>query len=278
MRIYILTDQEGVAGVVNADDYGGPGGRYYEVARELTTLEVNAAITGAMEAGAEEFFVVDGHGHGSIDIRLLHPSARLLTGRPISYPFGFDASFDAAFFIGHHAKANTDGGHLSHTFSFSQEDFLINGRSLGEIGYYFLMVGHLHVPAVLVSGDQAACDEARELVPEVEVAPVKEGWKSGSATGLSPEENRRLNGAAVHLPPEAARTLIQNRASRAVKRAAEISPFRLSPPYELVSILRRETPGGKRRVAINRSDDLLELGRMPLHHVLEEEAIGRSGV
>lgn len=53
MKIYVMTDMEGVAGVVNADDYLAPGARYYEVARELATGEVNAAIEGALEAGAE---------------------------------------------------------------------------------------------------------------------------------------------------------------------------------------------------------------------------------
>ena len=75
MRIYIMTDQEGVAGVIDSDDYCAPDRRYYETARELLTLEVNAAIEGAIEAGATEFLVVDGHGHGSINPQLLHSAA-----------------------------------------------------------------------------------------------------------------------------------------------------------------------------------------------------------
>jgi len=65
MKIYLMTDMEGAAGVVNADDYLAPGARYYEVARELVTGEVNAAIEGALEAGATEFLVLDGHGQRS---------------------------------------------------------------------------------------------------------------------------------------------------------------------------------------------------------------------
>ncbi|MGH2354558.1 MAG: M55 family metallopeptidase, partial [Chloroflexota bacterium] len=62
MKIYIMTDMEGVAGVVSSVDYGAPDSRHYEVGRELTTLETNAAIEGALAAGAREFLVVDGHG------------------------------------------------------------------------------------------------------------------------------------------------------------------------------------------------------------------------
>ena len=69
-----MTDLEGVAGVINFDDYCTPKGRYYEVARELLTKEVNAAIERLLEAGADEFLVVDGHGYGGINPLLLHSS------------------------------------------------------------------------------------------------------------------------------------------------------------------------------------------------------------
>src|SRR5699024_2944388 len=90
MKIYILTDQEGVAGVVNSVDYANPSGRYHEVGRRLLTLETNAAIEGAFAGGATEIFVLDGHGHGSIDIELLDPRVEVLAGRPITFPFEYD--------------------------------------------------------------------------------------------------------------------------------------------------------------------------------------------
>lgn len=267
MKIYILTDQEGVAGVVNATDYSKPGDRYYEVARELATLEVNAAIEGALETGRHEFFVFDGHGHGSIDVTRIHPAARVLTGRRVRYPFGFDDSFDALMIVGHHAKSNTDGGHLSHTFSFAQDDFILNGISLGEIGYYMALAGHSDVPTILVTGDVAACDEAQVLIPEIEVAAVKEGWKSGPANGLTGPENALHNGAAVHLAPLAARSLIRRQASTAVLRMPEIPPYRIAAPYELISILRPETSGGECLISAIRADDLITLGTTPHSHV-----------
>jgi len=265
MKVYIMTDMEGVAGVTNWDDFGSPEGRYYEIGRELTTREVNAAIEGALEAGATEILVVDGHGHGAINPLLLHPEAKLLTGRPLGYPFGCDHSFDAAFIVGQHAKSNTDGGHLCHTGSFLIEELSINGVSVGELGCNMLFCAYFGVPTVMVSGDLAATEEARALVPNVEVAPVKEGLKRGSASGLTGTENKLFNGAAIHLHPEKARERIREAARRGLERRDEIGLFWLDPPYELVSRTRPQEgqPGG---VTVNRADDLLELLRLPRRH------------
>jgi D-amino peptidase len=132
MKVYIMTDMEGVCGVTDSDLYCERTSPYYEVGRELTTLETNAAIEACLEAGATEVLVVDGHGWGAINPLLLHPEAKLLAGRPLGYPFGCDRSFDIALSIGQHAKSNSDGGHLSHTGSFNVEDLSINGISVGE--------------------------------------------------------------------------------------------------------------------------------------------------
>ncbi len=262
MRVYIMTDLEGVAGVLSWHDYGAPEHRYYEIGRELTTLEVSAAVQGCVDAGADEILVVDGHGHGAINQKLLHPAAKLLAGRPMGYPFGCNETFDAAMMIGQHAKSNTDGGHLSHTGSFAVEELTINEVSVGEMGCNMLFTSYFGVPTVLVSGDVAAAEEARALVPNIETVAVKEGLKRGPATGLTGEQNARHNGAAIHLHPDEARRLIRNAAEWALHRLDEIKPFWLEPPYELVSILRR-TDQEPRKIARCHSDDLLELLRMP---------------
>jgi D-amino peptidase len=259
MKIYIMTDMEGVAGVVSSVDYCAPDSRYYEVGRELTTLETNAAIEGALDAGATEFLVVDGHGHGAIDAQRLHPAARLLTGRPMGYPFGCDQSFDAAFVVGQHAKANTDGGHLCHTGSFSVEDQLLNGRSLGELGLNLLFVASYGVPTVLVTGDLDCAHEAEALVPQIETVAVKEGWRRGAPAGLTADEARRHNGAAVHLHPEAARQRIREGARRALERRPEIPRFWIKPPYELIRHFRRRDDGSTPPSTIQRGDDLLKV-------------------
>lgn len=267
MKVYLMTDMEGVCGVINSDDYTVPGSKYYEVGRELTTLEVNSAIEGLLEAGATEILVVDGHGPGAINPSLLHREAKLLAGRPIGYPFGCDDSFDCALMIGQHAKTNTDGGHLCHTGSFEVENLLINGISVGEAGCNMLFTAYYGVPTILLSGDQAACDEVKALAPTMEVVAVKYGIKKGSASGLTAEQNKNFNGAAIHLSPEKARSLIREKARIALQRKDSIKPFWLDPPYELEYILRSSIPNGNTRVARVRSNDLIELLNSPKNFI-----------
>jgi len=257
-----MTDMEGVAGILNADDYADQGSRYYEVARELTTLEVSAAVQGCLDERAAEVVVVDGHGAGAIDPRLLHPRAVLLAGRPVGYPFGCDATFGAAMMVGQHAKANTDGGHLCHTGSFEVEELTINGVSVGEMGCNMLFCAYFGVPVVLVSGDEAAAAEARALVPGIETVAVKAGVRRGPATGRTGQENKLYNGAAVHLHPNVARERIRHGAATAVARRRGILPFQLDPPYELVEVLRptADTPARTARV---QAQDLVELLSAP---------------
>ena len=259
MKIYIMTDMEGVAGVLSSVDFCAPESRYYEVGRTLTTLETNAAIEGAMEAGGTDFLVVDGHGHGAIDPLQLHPAARLLAGRPLGYPFGCDATFDAAFIIGQHAKANTDGGQLCHTGSFSCDDQMLNGRSLGELGINLLFAAYFDVPTVLVTGDLACCDEAHALVPEIETVAVKEGLKRGVPAGITSEEARRYNGGAVHLHPDVARARIREGARSAIQRLRDIPRFWIAPPYELIRSFRPREDGTVPPPTRQYGDDLIRV-------------------
>jgi len=272
MKVHIMTDMEGCAGIINARDYIYPESKYYEEARELATLEVSAAVEGALEAGATEVLVADGHGGGAMSRSLLHPRAKLLAGRPwprSNSTFGLDGTFAAAMIIGQHAKANTDGGHICHTMSFSVEDYTLNGLSVGEMGLWMAVAGYFGVPVVMLSGDQAACDEARTLVPNIEVAAVKYGLKRGTAAGLPARENEAFNAAAVHMHPNQARALIREHAYRAVKRIPEIIPFRMGPLYKLAIALRPEE-GKKvgRKFAIKAADflDLMERWRNPRTH------------
>jgi D-amino peptidase len=267
MRVHILTDVEGCAGVMNAADYVYWESRYYEEARELLTLEVSAAVEGALEAGATEVFVADAHGPGAINRKLLHPRALLLGGRP--WPtemstYGIDGSYAAAMMIGQHARSNTDGGHLSHTMSFGVEEYRLNGRPMGEIGLWALAVGYFHVPLVLVAGDRAACEEAKEYIPNLETAPVKWGVKRGTAEGLTKDENRSLNSAAVHMHPDESRAIIRVHAFRAIKRLPEIVPFRMEGPFKLEVSLRRDQENKKPRKMMLKAGDFLDLIRPPM--------------
>ncbi len=195
MKVLIETDLEGVAGVVSFEDQAYASGKYYEAAKKLLTAEVNAAVEGAIAAGAEDVLVIDGHGAGGIYFEDLHPRARLLHGRPLA-PWRtlqkVYAEYDVFAIIGQHAMAGVADGNLNHTQSSRTVDYYkLNGKPIGEIAQCALYFGALGLPFIFLSGDEAACREAEELVPGITTVAVKKGLSRGSAISLSAVEARR---------------------------------------------------------------------------------------
>jgi len=229
MKVYVVCDLEGTAGVVDFKLQCMEGERYYQQAIRMATEELNALVEGALEGGASEVYAWPGHGGfpGGIDVELLHPECRLVMHAGDAGPVGFDESFDCMMLCGLHAKAGTEGGVLSHSFVPFIEGFWVNGASMGEIGVNMLAFGEAGVPTVLVSGDQAAVDEARALVPGIEGAPVK--WGLGEKEKLGALSVRR----AVTLSPAKAQRVIREAARIAIGRIGEIEPIRVERPYTI---------------------------------------------
>ncbi len=117
MRIYILTDLEGVSGIVDFDRQCWPHSPDFRRSQELLTGEVNAAVQGAVEAGAEQVVVCDAHSRGhNILVENLHPQAELIQGsmRPHWLPW-IEEGFDAFMQLGIHAMAGTLNAALCHS-------------------------------------------------------------------------------------------------------------------------------------------------------------------
>lgn len=216
-----MTDLEGVAGVVDFESQAYDTGKYYEKAKELLTEEVNAAVEGSLRAGATEILVCDGHGPGGIVPELLHPSAKLLHGRPLGKFWEINTGkWDAFFLLGHHSINGTPDGNLNHTYaSKTIVKMLLNGSPIGEIGMNIYLAGWFGIPTVLITGDEAACREAKEYVPNIEAVPVKKGINRTCAITLSPIK---------------AREKIKDGAYRAVQRIQEIKAVKLEGPCELI--------------------------------------------
>ncbi|MCS7367489.1 MAG: M55 family metallopeptidase [archaeon YNP-WB-062] len=220
-KIFISADLEGICGVVHSDQTN-PGSRDYERACRLMTMEVNAAVEGAIQGGAEE--IVVNYSHGSmrnIIIEELHPKAKLITGSPkiLSMMAGIDETFDAVFFIGYHVKFGSINAIIDHTISGSVvRDISINGLSVGEVGINAGIAGYYKVPVVLVTGNSAVNDEAKKLLGNVFTVKVKEALGRYSALCLHPSE---------------ARELIKSTAKRALENIDSFSPFTFNPPIKL---------------------------------------------
>lgn len=214
---------EGISGIVNSSQTGIREGKpaEYERGRKLLTEDVNSAVEGAADGGADEIIVIDHHGGGfNFIIEDLSPKAEYITGvpRPSWLPL-LDESSDALLLVGFHAMAGTCPGVLEHTQSSAAwRNFYINGEKFGEIGQAAVIAGHFNVPVAFNSGDRASCEEAESLLGDIETAVVKEAVTRTCAKILAPEKARKL---------------IREKAARAVRKAKGLKPFKMDFPAEI---------------------------------------------
>ena len=208
MRVYISVDMEGVAGVVHEDQTDPTEARHsgeYNRFRRLMTNEANAAIAGALDAGATAVVVNDSHWlMRNLLAEELNPKAELMSGGPkrLSMVEGIDGGFDAAMFVGYHAKAGTRNATIDHTYTSRVYEARINGQPVGELALNAAMAGLHGVPVALVSGDQALAGEAKTLLGAgIETVVVKEavGRFAGRSVAPAVACERIRSGAAAAL-------------------------------------------------------------------------------
>jgi D-amino peptidase len=220
MKVFISSDMEGTAGVSDwTQCYPGAGD--YEYYRGLLQAEVNAAIEGALAAGADEFLVNDSHSK-MINLRPdgLAGSARYLSGRhkPLYMMQGLDESFDAVFFVSYHGSMSTSSP-LSHTYNpRAIAEVSLNGVVVGESGLNSLVALGYGVPVVLITGDDVTGAEAERISPGIHQAVVK--------TAVS-----RFAADSMH--PAAACALIREQAQAAVAGLASMKPPAIELPATL---------------------------------------------
>jgi D-amino peptidase len=220
MKVFISADIEGVGGVVRGEQSSRDASDYVH-ARKLMTAEVNSAIRGAFDGGATEVVVTDAH---SIGLNLISDEiderAKLILGTPrrLGMMEGVDLGFDAAFFLGYHASAGTAQAVIAHSYRRRVAEIRLNGRKVGEIGFNAALAGHFNVPVVLISGDEAACAEARELLPHILAVPVKKGLGAYAAECLHPKQ---------------AQNLIYQSARKTISQASFWASFIVSQPTRL---------------------------------------------
>ncbi len=189
MKIYISVDMEGISGI-SSPEYVLKDERLYAAGQRLATADVNAAVAGAFDGGADEVIVADMHGSsGNLLVESLDPRAKLLTGTPHQPRFPFlDESVNGLFLLGYHAMAGTLHANLEHTMtSKSWHKFCVNEKPYGELGIDAEIASESGVPVVMVSGDDKLCEEAQNWLPGVEAAMVKQGLGRQSALCLSPK-------------------------------------------------------------------------------------------
>jgi D-amino peptidase len=226
VRVHVIGDIEGVAGIVKREQTG-PDSPLFQEARVLYTEEINAAVRGAKAAGATEVVVMDCHGAGgeyefnSLVPEQLDPDCEYVVQREwTEYTAFLEEGCDAAMLVGMHAMAGTPDGVISHTVSGQAwQNLRFNGTLVGETGINAALCGHWGTPVLLVSGDRATCREARGLLGEgLTTVEVKVGLGRYSARTKTPHR---------------ARVLIEEGARHALQDLAAVPPYDPGRPCEI---------------------------------------------
>lgn len=194
MKIHIMTDLEGPSGVNGKSDGIGNKIENTATACDMLVQEVNATVEGLVRAGADDIVVWDGHGgSNSIDIGKLHPAASLGTiGGPLFPVTRMDRSYTACVQLGKHALQNVADGYMNHSWNSHAHVYCkLNGRLIGEIGMEILLGAYFGLPTILVSGDEAACREAREWTDgRIDTVATKTGLARYTVINRHPQKVR----------------------------------------------------------------------------------------
>ena len=226
MKVFIVSDLEGVSGVTKGGQTKG-GAPIYEESRRLYTEEINAAVRGAKAAGATEIVAMDCHGAGdewsfnSLVPELLDEACDFVVQDEwTEYTEFLESGVDAALFVGMHAMAGARRGVMNHTVSGRDwQNLWFNGVLVGETGINAALCGTWGCPVVLVTGDVAACDEGRDLLgPGFVTVPVKQGFSAQSARNVAPLR---------------ARALIEEGAISALADLSAVDPYEPGMPCEI---------------------------------------------
>ena len=226
MKIYILADMEGISGIRLMAQVKSDSPAEYAEGKRLMMQDINAAIDGAFLGGATEVIAADTHGGGGqVQIGEMDPRAIYEMPAVGEMMPSLDETFAGVILLGHHAHAGTINGFLDHTMDSSAWfEYRINNQVLGAIGIEAAYAAHWNVPVIMVSGDEAACAEAKHDLGAVETATVK--WGTG-------------RNKARCLPLPKAHDVIREAAKRAVERAKSFKPFKPTLPATLQLTLYR---------------------------------------
>jgi D-amino peptidase len=226
MRVHIISDMEGVAGIVRSEQTN-VGEDLYEEGRKLYTEEINAAVRGASKAGAKEIVVMDHHGAGkafsfnSLIPDLLDPACEYVVQPSWTGYTGFlEEGCDACLLVGMHAMAGTPDGVLAHTVSGREwRGLRFNGVLVGETGINAALCGTWNCPVLLVTGDEASCREATALLGDgLTTVAVKKGIGRAAARNVAPLR---------------ARELIEEGARNSLKKLDAVKPYDPGRPCEI---------------------------------------------
>ncbi|MFD5620570.1 M55 family metallopeptidase [Streptomyces yangpuensis] len=177
MKILISADMEGATGVTWPADVL-PGTPQWERCRSMFTSDVNAAVLGFYDGGADRVVINEAHWTmRNLLLERLDARAEMLTGRhkALSMVEGVQrGDVDGVAFVGYHTGAGSEGV-LAHTYlANSITGVWLNGTRASEGLLNAHVVAEYGVPVVLVTGDDLTCVDAAGYAPQAVTVAVKD--------------------------------------------------------------------------------------------------------
>lgn len=219
LKVFISVDMEGIGGV-GTSAMTSPTGKDYALSRRLATDEVNAVAAVIFQRGPAEILVNDSHGdmqnllHTELDPRITYIQGAV---KPTGMVAGLDSTFDAAIFLGYHARAGTPDGFLAHTGTNNVKGLWLNDQEVGEGELNAAYAGALGVPVILAAGDSAFTEQFGRMV-RTELVATKTAV-SGQAARL------------VH--PQLVRDKLTAATRRALGQLASAKPLTIGAPVRV---------------------------------------------
>jgi len=188
MKLYVSVDMEGLPAITSVSQVLSTG-KDYNRARKWMTELVNIVASTAFSYGFKEVYVNDAHGlMTNILYERLAGNTYLISGfpKPVSMMTGIDHSFNAAIFLGYHARKGMEHAVMDHTISSRYiQRIIINSVEASEFYLNAAVAGYYNVPVILVGGDDKVVSEAKELIGNLETIEFKKSIGRFSSVSLA---------------------------------------------------------------------------------------------
>ncbi|MDY6852265.1 MAG: M55 family metallopeptidase [Thermodesulfobacteriota bacterium] len=229
MHVAIFADLEGAFGVWRMRQCR-TGTEEWQYGRECLTEDVNHAIKGVFDGGADKVTVKDTHDSGfNCIVNKLDKRAKYAGGhftRPSL--FGRVADYDLILYLAIHAASGTPDAFFPHTHFGIFSQVRLNGRAVCEMDLYGACLGEFGLPIGLVSGEDIAIEQALKVLPWAKTVIVdkrKETYTSG-------EESLKYLAQG--------RARLREASAAAVREAASMKPLVLPGPLHFEAEFRSE--------------------------------------
>lgn len=233
--ILLLTDMEGVSGLIDRRLINAGSLFWREYGRYLLTDDVNAVAAACYANGYKTIYLSEAHYFGMNTVQeSLLPFITVLPSCSAQTNFKSADIWDeiyeekniiGAIMVGCHAMEGTNG-YLPHSWDGSVfKNIKINGNAYGEIGTVAGLLGYYDIPLLAVIGDYEAAQEARNCVPGIKAISVKEF---------------EMNGWIKALPPDKAQDFIFDEVNNTLKKASDIKPIKFGSTVNISFELKKK--------------------------------------